>query len=340
MRRVLRWTVRSLLVVVVLAMGALLTIGRPLLFGPKARPVTDRTFEATPERLARGEYLVEGVAHCFQCHSDHDVTKPNLPIKDGMKGAGWLMEQAPGLGTIIAPNITPDRETGIGNWTDDEIARAIREGVSRDGRALFPIMPYQNFRDMSDEDLASVVVYLRTVPPVRNAIARTSLEFPLSRIVNTMPQPLESPVPAPAEASRGAYLVKLAECQTCHTAAVQGEPLPGMAFAGGFEFKVPGTNLRPVVSANITPDASGIAHYDAALFDQVLRTGRLPGRQLSGIMPYDHLARLSPEDMAAIFAYIKAQQPVQHRVSNTDEPTDCALCGVKHGRGNLNVKSN
>lgn len=340
MRRVLRWAARSVLVVVVLALGALLTIGRPLLFGPKARPVTGRTFEATEARLARGEYLVEGVAHCFQCHSTHDLTKVEAPIVEGMKGAGWLMEEAPGLGSIVAPNITPDKETGIGNWTDDEIARAIREGVSRDGSALFPIMPYESFRDMSDEDLASVVVYLRTIPAVRNALPRTKLEFPLSRIVNTMPKPVESPVAQPAEASRGAYLVKMAECQSCHTPAVQGAPLEGMTFAGGFPFKPVGFPGHAVVSANITPDASGIAHYDAALFDQVMRTGKLPGRQLSGIMPYAHLARLTPEDMTAIFTYIKAQKPVQHRVSNTDEPTDCAVCGIKHGRGNLNVKTN
>src|SRR5687768_11964507 len=308
MRALLRWTVRILLVIVVLALGALLTVGRPLLFGPKARQVTGRTFEATQARLARGEYLVEGVAHCFQCHSDHDTTKPELPIKEGLKGAGWLMEQAPGLGTIYAPNITPDKETGIGNWTDDEIARAIREGVSRDGSALFPIMPYQNFKDMSDEDLASVVVYLRTIPAVRNQLPRTKLESPLSRIVNFMPNRVDTAVPEPSAESRGAYLVKMAECESCHTAAVQGEPLEGMAFAGGFEFKVHGTG-KVVVSSNITPDASGIAHYDEALFDQVLRTGRLPGRQLSGVMPYAHLARLSAEDMKAIFTYIKAQKP-------------------------------
>lgn len=339
MRRVLRWSVRAVLLVVVLAFGALLTIGRPLLFGPRARPVTDRTFEVTEARLARGEYLVEGVAHCFQCHSPHDLSRPTLPIVEGMKGAGWLMETEKGLGSVVAPNITPDPETGIGNWTDDEIARAIREGVSRDGSALFPIMPYQSFRHMSDEDLASVVVYLRTVPAVRNPIQRTSLEFPLSRIVNTMPMPVEESVPEPPAAERGAYLVEMAECRTCHTAAVQGVPIEGMTFGGGFRFLPPGMTT-PVYSVNITSDPSGIAHYDFALFDQALRTGKLPGRELSGIMPYEYLSRLSEEDMRAIFEYIKAQPPVQHRVSNTDEPTLCPVCGNMHGRGNLNVKTN
>ena len=339
MRRVLRWLAVLVLVVVVLVLGALLTVGRPLLFGPKARAVTARTFEATEARLARGRYLVEGVAHCVQCHSPHDLTKVDVPIVEGMKGAGWFMDEQAGLGKVVAPNITPDRETGIGAWTDDEIARAVREGVSRDGSALFPIMPYQSFRQMSDEDLASVIVYLRTLTPVRNPLARTSLEFPLSRIVNTMPVPLDGSVPEPPAGSRGEYLVTLAECRTCHSAAVQGTPVPGLTFGGGFMFKPVGME-KAVYSANITSDPSGIAHYDYALFDQALRTGRLPGRQLSGIMPYAYLSMLTDEDMRAIFDYIKAQPAVQHRVSNTDEPTDCPVCGQKHGRGNLNVKTN
>ena len=79
----------------------------------------------------------------------------------------------PGVGTLYAPNTTPDKETGLGNWTDDEIARAVREGVAKDGHALFPIMPYPNFRHMSDEDLASVIVYIRSIPAIRNPIAKT-----------------------------------------------------------------------------------------------------------------------------------------------------------------------
>lgn len=93
---------------------------------------------------------------------------------------------------------------------------------------------------------------------MRNPLPRTTLDFPLSRIVNMMPKPLASPVAPPAEEARGAYLVKMAECESCHTPAVQGEPLEGMAYAGGFEFNIIGTG-KTVVSANITPDPSGIA---------------------------------------------------------------------------------
>src|SRR5579862_5526441 len=134
--------------------------------GPSARPLTSRIFERTPARLVRGEYLVQSVAACFHCHSEHDFTTPEYPIPAGKMGAGWHMP-IPELGELWAPNITPDPETGIGNWSDDAVARAIQEGVDVNGRALFPVMPYLRFRHMDNEDVASIVVYLRSIPPVR-----------------------------------------------------------------------------------------------------------------------------------------------------------------------------
>src|SRR6516162_7433283 len=147
---------------VLLALGITFTIGwRPFL-GPNARALTDRKFESTPQRLERGKYLASG---CIYCHSPHDWNAPSTPIQAGMEGSG---EQEPYLdlpGKIIAPNLTPDKETGAGTWTDDMFARAIREGIGHDGRALFPLMPYQNFREFSDEDIASLVVYLKSLLP-------------------------------------------------------------------------------------------------------------------------------------------------------------------------------
>jgi hypothetical protein len=161
-KRVLGWVLVVLLVAVV---GLISAVGWQVVLGPSARKVTDRKFESSPARLARGEYLTE-VAACFHCHSEHDFTNPDYPISPGRKGAGWQMP-IPELGSVVSRNITSDPETGLGNWTDDEIARAIQEGVSRDGSALFPVMPYMNFRNLDAEDLASIIVYLRTVPPVR-----------------------------------------------------------------------------------------------------------------------------------------------------------------------------
>ena len=153
--------------VVLVPVGITLSVGWRPFIGPRSRPVTDRKFEATPGRLKRGEYFVNAVASCFACHSEPDTSVPGIVPKAGHEGAGQKAGSDPDLGEIHIPNITPDKETGIGNWTDDEIARAIREGVDRDGARLFPIMPYDNFKHMSDEDIASVVVYLRSIPAVR-----------------------------------------------------------------------------------------------------------------------------------------------------------------------------
>ncbi len=329
------------ILLLLLLIGAISMVGWQVLLGPKTREVTARTFEPTEARRARGEYLVENVVGCFHCHSDPDLNDPALPPKAGMKGAGWLMP-IPELGKVVAPNITPDVETGIGGWTDDEIARAIQEGVNKSGQALFPVMPYMNFRDMDDEDLASIVVYLRTVPAVKNKMDRTELIFPLSLLVKTMPVPLASHEPRPAvvrstPAARGEYIVtKLSGCGECHTPADGGAPLPGMTLAGGSEFPNLLDNNKPIHSPNITPDPSGIAHYDEALFIQTFRTGQVVSHTINPIMPIQNYRGMTDGDLKDIFAYLQTVQKVQHRVSNTDPPTACAVCGQSHGLGNLN----
>ena len=249
----------------------------------------------------------------------------------------------PELGSLHARNITPDPETGLGRWTDDEIARAIREGVSRDGTALFPVMPYLNFARMTDEDVASVIVFLRSLPPVRNAVPRSQLIFPMSYIVNTIPQPLPGPVtshPSATPVERGEYLVTLAGCKICHTPADdRGQPLPGLAFGGGEPFRDPGNNMAIVSSINITQDPSGIAHYDEPLFLEVIRSGQLSNRTLSHIMPFEFFRNMTDDDLRDTFAFLKAQAPVKHRVSNTEPPTPCPLCRRDHGFGELNAAS-
>jgi mono/diheme cytochrome c family protein len=330
-----------LIVVVVAVLGAITAVGWEIVLGPKIRPVTGRKFEVTPTRLARGRYLAEA-APCFHCHSEHDVSTPEYPRIEAKKGAGWRLP-APELNNISARNITPDPETGIGLWSDDEIARAIREGVDNKGEALFPIMPYMHFRNMSDEDVESIVVYLRTLPPVRNVVEKRHLPFPLNVLVNTMPKPLTTPVPGIAatatDTAKGEYLVQaIAVCGECHTPTDnQGQPLPGMAFGGGGSFFEP-LGGRTVFSMNITPDPSGIAHYDEAMFKQTLRTGRLAGRMLSHVMPFENFRNFTDEDLHDIFAYIRTLPPVQHRISNTDTPTRCPLDGEMHGLGELNTK--
>jgi mono/diheme cytochrome c family protein len=328
------------IVVVVLLVGITL-VGWQVVLGPDARPVTDRKFEPTEARLARGKYLVEGPMHCFMCHSEHDMSSPEYPIVQSKKGAGWVMP-IPELNNIASRNITQDKETGIGGYTDDEIARAIREGVRKDGTALFPVMPYQDFASLDDEDLASIVVYLRTVPAVKNTVPTRHLPGPLEYIVKTIPKPIRTPQPshpASTPVERGKYLVKIAGCHGCHTPTDdKGIPLPGLDFAGGGKFNDPGQNMKAVFTANITQDPSGIAHYDEAMFTETLRTGQIKGRMLNHIMPFESFRNLTDADISDIFAYIKAQPPVKHRVSNTDPPALCPICGQTHGLGELNKR--
>src|ERR1700733_3807727 len=171
----------AVVVLVILALASIsATIGWRPFIGPKKRALTDRKFEATPGRLKRGEYLVEHVAGCTICYTPEAEGPNGAEILPAKKGSGQIFPVQPGFpGTLVAPNITPDPETGVGNFTDDQLARAIREGISHDGQTLFPIMPYSHYRRMSDEDLASVVVYIRTLPPLRNPLPRTDIHFPV-----------------------------------------------------------------------------------------------------------------------------------------------------------------
>ena len=305
------------LLVLVAAAAITFTIGwRPFL-GPRARPLTGRRFESTPQRLARGEYLVRGVLGCLDCHSPHDWNAAGAPELAGKIGAGQVFPAEGFPGRIVASNITPDRETGAGTWTDDQFARAIREGIGHDGRALFPLMPYTNFRKLSDEDLASVVVFIRTIPAVRNPLPATEIIFPVKYLIRSVPEPLTSPVLPPTLSTteqRGEYLVTLASCAACHTPSVRGKPIPGRDFSGGQKFTGPwGT----VLSANLTPDPSGIPYYDEKLFLQAMRTGQVGARSLSPFMPWNVYRNMTDEDLKAIFAYLKTLKPVYNEVDNT-----------------------
>jgi len=328
-----------LVLLVLLVIGGLTAVGWQIVLGPNARPVSSEKFEATDARLARGKYLAEGPAACFHCHTEHDFTDPEYPIVQAKKGAGWVMP-VPELNYIASRNITPDVETGIGTWSDDEVARAIREGVRKDGSALFPIMPYPFFATMDDEDVKSIVVYLRTLPAVKNVVPTRQLPGPLEYIVKTIPKPLTTPQPshpASTPVERGKYLATIADCHGCHTASVQGQPLPGLDFGGGGSFDDPALKTK-VFSLNITQDPSGIAHYDDSLFIQTIRTGRVTSRLVNHIMPFEFFKNMTDDDLRDIFAYIKSVPPVKHRVSNTDPPTMCPVCNQKHGLGELNVK--
>lgn len=334
LRKVLLMGLIALLILATVGISA--TVGWRPFFGPNARPLTARQFEPSPERLERGRYLVSGVTPCLDCHSVQDWKTHGAPVIPGREGAGQIMPLPELPGRVVAPNLTSDAETGIGKWSDDQLARAIREGIGHDGRALFPFMPYPKFRIMSDEDVASIIVYLRTLPPVRNPLPVTEINFPVNYLMRSAPAPITAVVhgPDPADpVKRGEYLATIAGCGECHTAQQRGQAIAGLELGGGFLMRGP---WGEVAAANITPDASGISYYDEGLFVQVLRTGYVKARKLSSIMPFGLYQHMSDDDLKAIYAYLRTAKPVKHRVDNSEPVTYCKICRMKHGGGEAN----
>jgi hypothetical protein len=338
-RKVVKISVITLVaLIIVVGLIAVQIFGLRTFIGPRKRALTGQTFTSSPVRLERGKYLANSIG-CLYCHSPHDWSKRDEPILGGMQGAGAQLRYADLPGRIIAPNLTPDKETGAGAWSDDALARAIREGIGHDGRTLFPIMPYAHYRTMPDEDLASVVVYLRSLPPVRNPLPKTEIIFPVKYLIRNAPQPITAPVPQPDlsdPVKRGAFLVNLIGCADCHTPIDNHHnPIPGMEFSGGQIIALPSGK---VASANLTPDPSGIPYYDEALFIKTMRTGSVGARELNDAMPWMILGKMTDQDLAAMFAYLKTLKPVTHHVDNSLPPTLCPIDGAMHGAGDQNHK--
>lgn len=292
---------------------------------PDQRPAAAERIEPTPARLARGQYLVQHVTVCLDCHSER-TTAYGFPIKPGGEGANGFVWNADAKfpGVLAASNITPDPATGLGNWTDGEILRAIREGVDREGKALFPIMPYGHYRNLSDEDAKSIVVYLRTLTPLRYQRPEKSLDMPLPFVEKFIPKPLEASVPEPNRndtLTYGEYLVEIAACAECHTPKNdRGESIPGMEFAGGFEMHAPGTR---VVTANITPHPSTwmgkatkaefIGRFKA--FANVNASNAPQAEKgKNTLMPWLTYAGMTEDDLGAIYEYMKTVKAVENRV--------------------------
>src|SRR5436305_7816702 len=203
--------------IVGLAAGGVLCVGIAgasymLLRKPAAAPPPDIKVQMTPERIARGKYIFT-LSDCSGCHSGRDFSRFDGPVIEPQLGQGVEFPKEMGLpGRIASRNITMDVETGIGGWTDGEKIRAIREGISKDGTMLFPMMPYTRFRNMSDEDVMSLVAYLNTLAPLKHKVERSQIDFPVSVLVKDAPQPAGSVAP-PNHGDRmqyGQYLVNLA----------------------------------------------------------------------------------------------------------------------------------
>lgn len=260
-------------------------------------------FTALAETPAeRGKMLVEGIAGCGNCHTPRGPDGP-LP---GMTLAGNnVVEDNPAFRGVAA-NITPDKETGIGAWTDAQIAKAIREGLRPDGSLIGPPMPINFYRGIGDEDLAAIVAYLRSVPPVHNVSEKSTYHIKLPPAYGP---PVEHVVPPPEsdKVAYGAYLAgPLGHCLECHTPLLEGGKRdmahPGK---GGQVFSGP---WGKAIAANITP--SRLDEWSDAEIERAIRTGiSRDGHKLKPPMGYAYYANIPPAQMQALVAFIRSLPP-------------------------------
>jgi mono/diheme cytochrome c family protein len=322
MRTLIKLLVILLAVAAGLATGGLAYL---LLAFPKVPAAGAMTLPQDPDTIARGRYLAEHVAMCIDCHSERDFSRFAGPIKPGTFGKGGerfdrATAEVPGV--IFAPNLTP---AAIGSWTDGELFHAVTTGVTHDGRAMFPLMPYLTYGRIAEDDVKAILAYLRTLQPIAHPVPARTLETPVNLIVRTIPQPAAFTVrPSPGDRLKyGQYLTTLASCTECHTPRdSSGTFLPGMTFAGGAQFADPEKGYR-VRSANITPDAdTGIGAWTEEQFVAKFKGFETPSdhvlsddeRRQNTAMPWLQYAGMTREDLGAIYTYLRTLTPVINRV--------------------------
>jgi Cytochrome c len=315
---------RKLIVMAVICLTAITAGWFSSCKGKKSEATTSNTEDSVKKVVARGEYLANHVAGCMDCHSKRDLTKFSGPVIEGTEGGGgFAFTEKFGLpGLIYGRNITPDPETGIGNWSDEDILKAMTLGISKNGDTLFPLMPYSSYNRMGKADLLSIIAYLRTLKPIVNKVLPRQLMVPIAAVYpGKFLQPSVDGNPIPAETDKvkyGEYLINFADCGTCHSPLTPHGPDMTRRYAGGYIFDL-GTNK--VVSANITPDsATGIGSWteerfltkftqyrDKASYDHA-------GGNQNTIMPLSILAGMKDDDLKAIYAYLRTLKPITNMV--------------------------
>jgi mono/diheme cytochrome c family protein len=255
--------------------------------------------------IERGKYLAEA-ADCIACHTS----------QGGKDYAGGLAIRLP-FGTLYSTNITPDKETGIGKYTDREFLNAVRRGIRRDGARLYPAMPFTSYTLMADADALAIMAYLFSLPPVRGAAPADTLMFPFNQrwamnfwsVVFTRDTRFEPDVSQSPEWNRGAYLAEaLAHCGECHTPR-------SLALALDNRKKFAGAVTAGWHAFNISSDkTTGIGAWRDEDIVSYLTIGRADGHgTASGPMgeAVDHsFSRMAPEDIRAIVAYLRSVPPI------------------------------
>lgn len=284
---------------------------------PRAAAPPQLEISATPEIVARGDYLFNNVLGCQVCHSERNYElfgAPAVPPFGAGRACAGRGEHPPGLadaggmpGTLCMRNITSDKRTGVGDWTDGEILRMMREGIHRTGRGMFPMMPYFIYRNLSDMDAQSVVAYLRTLPPVENELPETEIDFPLSLFVKLVPEPLDGPVKHPDEndpVAYGEYLAKVARCEFCHTPRDRRtrQPLAEKEYTGGVVFQGRDGFLY---STNLTSHPDGLGKVSLAEFIALFKRPPVPVEGEVNIMPWTYYGGMTDADLGAIYTFLQ-----------------------------------
>lgn len=303
------------LVVLVIAICALWVASRQNLKFDRPYPAVAASADSTV--IARGHYVVRKLANCYMCHGDTTRHADVMAGLDVPLSGGFTWNIPPG--TIRARNITPDVETGIGKFSDGAIARALRNGVGSDGRALLPFMEMQG---LSDEDLVAVVSYLRSQPPVHNLVPMHTYTL-LGNVVKAtvLANPVGSKETPPAVTPHGAtvengkYLVEsVTNCWACHTQRDERTgQLVGPRFGGATGFIEPSDPGHVWAPPNITsdPTTGRLGQMTEDEFVTRFKAGRLlPGSP----MPWQGFMRMDEDDMRAICRYLKTVPPVTRDV--------------------------
>ncbi|HTB21879.1 MAG TPA: cytochrome C [bacterium] len=340
--RFLKWLGVGFAVLVLMLAGLLSCVRFGL---PKVAPADESLkIASSPRRLARGKYLAEHVAGCMGCHSVEDWRTQGHPVVPGTEFAGGdtIFSAALGLpGTIPPKNLTP---YNLKSYSDGELVRVLRTGVRNNGEPLFPLMPYQHIANMSQEDLYSVIVFLRSLPAIKNDVPERQLDFPMNYIVRTIPKdapPYPTPVDPKDTVAYGHYLVEIGSCSDCHTPVdSRHRPLPGMFLAGGQEFpyfnnklqRHPGGGVLRV--PNITPDAdTGIGNWTKSQFLAHFhawagKSGEAQKVHLDLdkgdyviLMPYLETSGMTDRDLGAIYDYLRSVPAVRNPVNRFDPPS-------------------
>lgn len=307
----------SLVVIVTVAVFALAPRGEakmsfPQTLGPNVVASTD------PAVIERGRVLVRTVAHCSQCHGSPDREHPEKNTADVALTGGLKFAMGP-IGAFYAANLTPDPETGIGNRSDAQLARTIATGVLPDGR--ISIFMRYSAANLSEQDLVAIISYLRSIPPLKNAVPQGGLTtVGKAAFIMFDMQPDLSKLPEHAQAStepsiqRGAYLAEnVALCTACHTAydPMTFQPVGAKGAGGGVEPSHGKDSDKEFAAPNLTPDhKTGVTgKMTEDQFVQRLKAGRAYG---SSIMPWENFSRMDEGDMRSIYRFLRTLPPVEN----------------------------